>query len=290
MLAHVKFGCQLPLEAGDFEQVIEVAKQCEELGYDSVWAYDHLSPFWTRSGRVLECWTVLAAVAARTSRIRIGSLVTNVNVRSPSLLAKMSSTIDNISGGRLIVGLGTGDRLSRDELLSYGYNFASTDERVERLKESILILKAMWTEEEPRFEGKYYRISKAINSPKPRQKPHPPIWIGGKHFKILDLVAEMAEGWNYWNVSKEELAHRSNYLSKKCAEIGRNSNHIVKSWSGTVSHLFRDVRNRDKKTESIVAELRSQSDDETEYFIAHLGPRAEAETYRLFADAVGRLE
>jgi alkanesulfonate monooxygenase SsuD/methylene tetrahydromethanopterin reductase-like flavin-dependent oxidoreductase (luciferase family) len=285
-LADLKFGCQLPLEVGDFDRLIEIARECERLGYDSVWAYDHLSPFWTQSGEALECWTTLSAVAACTSKVRVGSLVTNANLRNPSLLAKMSSTVDVISGGRLILGLGTGDRMSRAELHSYGYKFQNLNERVEALRENISILKAMWTKDEASFHGKHYEITRAVNFPKPKQKPHPPIWVGGKHLRILDIVAEMAEGWNYWGLGKEELAERSVYLASKCAKLGRSLDTIVKSWSGTLS---RGAKNRAERVEKIAAELRSQTDAETSYFIASFGPRADQESYQAFAEAIKSL-
>lgn len=282
----MKFGCQLPLEVGDFDRLIEIARECERFGYDSVWAYDHLSPFWTQSGEALECWTALSAVAARTSKVRVGSLVTNANLRNPSLLAKMSSTVDVISGGRLILGLGTGDKMSRNELHSYGYKFQSLNDRLESLRENILILKAMWTTDEASFHGKHYEITQAVNFPKPKQAPHPPIWVGGKHRKILDIVAEMADGWNYWGFSKAKLAERSAYLSSKCAQLGRSPDTLVKSWSGTLSCA---TKNYAEMVEKIATELRSQTDAETSYFIASFGPRADPESYQAFAEAVKSL-
>ena len=195
-----------PQETSDFEKLTKIAADCERLGYDSIWAYDHLAPYWTRRHQVYECWTLLAAIAQRTSEIKLGSLVTNVNFRNPALLAKITSSLDNVSNGRLILGLGTGDSKSRNEFLAYGYIFGDTDERVERLRETVLILKAMWTNDQASFEGKYNRILNAVNYPKPLQKPHPPIWIGGKHRKILDIVAEMADGWNYWGLGRKLLA------------------------------------------------------------------------------------
>lgn len=289
-MTDMKFGCILPQETDDFERLIEVACDCERIGYDSVWAYDHLSPFWVRSGKILECWTVLSAVAEHTKKIKVGSLVTNVNLRNPALLAKMTSTVDVISGGRLILGLGTGDELSREELLSHGYNFSGLDERVERLRETILILKAMWTMDEASFDGKYHRISRALNFAKPVQRPHPPIWIGGKHLGILDIVAEMADGWNYWGLSKEELVRRRKYLSERCTEIGRRPEDIVESWSGTLSYSFRRAENHFKMVRNIMKELRNQTDTETKYFIVYFGPRADTESYQVFAEAVKNLE
>lgn len=286
----IKFGCQLPQETSDFEKLAKIAEECERLGYDSIWAYDHLAPYWTRRGQAFECWTLLAAIAQRTKEIKLGSLVTNVNLRNPALLAKITSTLDNVSKGRLILGLGTGDSMSRNELLSYGYSFATIDERLERLREIVLILKAMWTKDQASFDGKYNRLSNAINYPKPIQTPHPPIWIGEKHLKILDIVAEMADGWNYWGLERKVLAQRSKYLSDKCIKIGRHPEQITKSWAGLLSHELEPGVNRNKVVENIRGQLRSQTDVETRYFIASLGSRADSSSYEAFAEAVRSLE
>jgi hypothetical protein len=195
-----------------------------------------------------------------------------------------------VSKGRLILGLGTGDRMSRNELFSYGYGFASIEERVERLKETVLILKAMWTEEQVTFQGQYNKLSNAINYPKPIQKPHPPIWIGGKHVKILDIIAEMGDGWNYWGLKRKMLIQRSRYLSDKCIRIGRHPDEITKSWAGTLSHLLRQGGKRNQIVENIREELRSQTDHETKYFIASLGAGADTSSYETFAEAVSSLE
>lgn len=283
------FGCQLPQDSDDFDRVIEVAKHCERIGYDSVWVYDHLSPFWSRSGQAFECWTTLSAVAARTNSVKVGSLVTNVVLRNPSLLAKMSSTIDNISNGRLILGLGTGDKMSREELHSYGYRFPDLNERVERLRESIQILKAMWTNDEVTFHGNHYEISRAVNLPKPKQRPHPPIWIGGRHLRILDVVAEFADGWNYWGLSKDGLERRKDYLANKCAEHGRKPSSILKAWSGTFQQLSDGARSHSELSRNIAGKLRNQADTETRYFIASFGSQADPESYQAFADAVKSL-
>jgi alkanesulfonate monooxygenase SsuD/methylene tetrahydromethanopterin reductase-like flavin-dependent oxidoreductase (luciferase family) len=288
-LTKAKFGCQLPQERGDFEDLIEVANECENLGYDSVWAYDHLSPFWVGPRGSLECWTVLSAIAERTRKIMIGSLVTNVNLRNPALLAKMSSTVDNISDGRLILGLGTGDRMSRHELLSNGFEFSNIEERVERLRETIHILKAMWNEDEAFFDGNHYKLMGALNYPKPRRRPGPPIWIGGKHPKILDVVAETADGWNYWGLSKEELEKSSEYLSVRCSELKRAREEIIKSWSGPLTHLPCTGKNQSQMTRNMMEELQRQSDKETKYFIASFGAQTNLKNYEAFAEAVRNL-
>jgi alkanesulfonate monooxygenase SsuD/methylene tetrahydromethanopterin reductase-like flavin-dependent oxidoreductase (luciferase family) len=180
--------------------------------------------------------------------------------------------------------------MSCNELLSYGYSFAAMDERVERLRETVLILKAMWTKDQATFEGRYYRVLNAVNYPKPIQKPHPPLWIGGKHPKILDVVAEMADGWNYWGITRETLARRSSYLSDKCATIGRQPQQITKSWTGTLTHLTKTNRDSGQLVENIREQLRSQTDTQTKYFIASLGSRADTSIYEAFAEAVKSLD
>lgn len=284
-MSSAKFGCQLPQDL-DFDHVIEVARECERLGYDSVWVYDHLSPYWLQSRRALECWTTLSAVAARTGNVKVGSLVTNVGLRNPSLVAKMSSTIDNISGGRLILGLGTGDKMSRQELSSYGYEFPSLAERIERLRETILIIKAMWTQDETTFHGKYFKTSLAVNLPKPKQRPHPPIWIGGKHPKILDVVAELADGWNYWGLNPGTLKKRSEYLSIKCAKYGRKPEDVLKSWLGAYSQVSRGAKNHSEAMKNVVSELRNQTAVGTNYFIISFSSGTNMESYQAFANSV----
>ncbi|HYB67649.1 MAG TPA: LLM class flavin-dependent oxidoreductase [Candidatus Acidoferrales bacterium] len=284
-LPRPKFGCQLPQDIPNPEHLIDVAKECESLGYDSVWAYDHLSPYWLHSGIALECWTLLSAVAARTSKIRVGSLVTNVNLRNPALLAKMTSTVDCISGGRLIVGLGTGDRLSAHEMQTHGYQFPSLEHRIDRLRETILILRAMWTGEKVSVRGKTCEISNALSLPKPKQKPGTPIWIGGRHKMVLDVVVELADGWNYWGLNRQDLEDREKYLFAKCAEVGRPYMGLVKSWTGKVD--ARKQRSSDLTiVEDIKRRLLSQTSEHTDYFIASFGRDSDPNAYEAFAEAV----
>ena len=280
-----KFGCQLPQDISNPEHLIEVARECESLGYDSVWAYDHLSPYWLRSGRALECWTLLSAVAARTSEIRVGSLVTNVNLRNPALLAKMTSTVDCISGGRLILGLGTGDRMSIHEMQTHGYHFPPLGQRIDRLSETILILRSMWTGKKVSVRGKTFEVSNALSLPKPKQKPGPPIWIGGRHQMILDIVAELADGWNYWGLDKKELGEREQYLFAKCSEVGRSYIDLIKSWAGKVDGTGQCSSNL-TLVEDMKKQLLSKTSTHTDYFIASFGRDSDRKAYEAFAEAV----
>lgn len=276
-----KFGCILPHDSADFDHVLEVARTCEDLGYDSIWAFDHLAPYWTSSKSNLECWTTLSSLAGYTKEIKLGSLVINVNLRHPSLLAKMASTLDVISRGRIILGLGTGDRLSKEELTSFGYTFRSLDERISQLKETIQILNGLWTTDDFSYDGIHFKLSHAQLEPKPVQKPHPPIWIGGKHYRIIDAVAEMADGWNYWNLTRKVSTDKIQYLLERCIQNNRSFDAIIKSWSGTIPGKL--------TIETLTTYLKERSGPATEYFVAYFGPGARRETYELFAETVSKL-
>ena len=260
-----------------------MVKECENLGYDSVWVYDHLAPYWLQPPSSLESWTLLSAIAARTSKIKIGSLVSNVNLRNPALLAKITSTVDSISGGRLIVGLGVGDRMSIQELRSYGFRFPPLQERIDLLRETIMVLRAMWTGDKVSLKGKAVNVSDAVCLPRPKQKTGPPIWVAGRHRSIVDVAAEQADGWNYWGLTRRKLAELERYLSAKCARLNRDPVGIARSWAGTLSsapssHL--------KLAESMKAELVSRAGRETDYFIVSFPLGVDRKAYEGFAEAV----
>jgi len=280
-----KFGCQLPQHESNVNRIFEVAIDCERLGYDSVWVYDHLAPYWFRSQSSLEAWSLLSAVAARTSTIRVGSLVTNVLLRNASLLAKITSTVDNLSEGRLIVGLGIGDRRSLSELRSYGYKFPPLKDRLTLLRETITVLRSMWTEPEISYDGKMVKLSHAVCQPKPRQEPGPPIWIGGKHHMLLHVIGELADGWNHWGLSKEKLLELEAYLDSKCAEFHRPAGSVTESWAGPIRFEHTDGRNEVDK----IREKLESIGGKTSYFIASFPSNADHKTYEAFAEAVKSL-
>jgi probable F420-dependent oxidoreductase len=193
-MREIKFNLTLPMTS--LQKVKEYAELAEALGFYSVSLGDHLFVrvphlSWGPQVPHLECFMTLSSIAASTRRVRLAPLVAVVPFRSPALLAKMTSTIDQISGGRLIAGLGSG--WFPDEFEAYGYGPLSDRERIERMAEAIKVLKAMWTEDEPSYTGRYYTIDKAYNFPKPVQKPHPPIMIGGAGRKVLEIAAREAD-------------------------------------------------------------------------------------------------
>jgi len=176
----------------------ELATKAERLGFDSFFVTDHFmrphgENVTTKQHSTLEAWTLLAHLAARTSRIRLGSCVTPMPLRKPQILAKMVATVDVLSGGRVILGAGAG--WEKREFDVYAGSYPGNSERVQMTKESIQLLKRLWTEDEVDFEGKYYKVWKAILEPKPIQKGGPPIWTGAIHDKMLKMTAEVADGW-----------------------------------------------------------------------------------------------
>ncbi len=191
-MADLKFGTFLPTH--DFEKARQAAQSAERQGFYSVSINDHFFPPMSPEQRKipqLECYTTLSAIAAVTNRVRLAPMVTAMSFRHPALLAKMISTLDNISGGRFIAGLGSG--WLRDEYDANGYDYPSNAERLAQMAEAIGVLKAMWTQAEPTFSGHYFKIDKAYNFPQPVQKPHPPVMIGGGGSKLLKIAAQEAD-------------------------------------------------------------------------------------------------
>jgi len=218
----IRFGIQTGQQNVTWPEVLAAWKEAEELGYDSAWDFDHFMPITgDKNGACLEGWTLLAALAAQTSRIRIGVLVTGNTYRNPALLAKMATTVDHISNGRLNLGIGAAWFEPDHE--AYGFPFSTARERAERLGEALEVMTRLWTADHPSFTGKYYLLANAPFAPAPIQKPHPPIVIGGKGKKwILPLVARYAGGWNVpIGVSPEGLRQRLDLIRQECQRIGR---------------------------------------------------------------------
>jgi probable F420-dependent oxidoreductase len=186
----IKFGLFLP--TGDFVQARDAAVWADEHGFYSVSINDHFfSPFGSGQIPQLECFSTLSAIAAVTKNVRLTPTVTAMSFRSPPMLAKITSTLDQISNGRLILGLGSG--WQRSEYDAHGYPYPSNLERLDQLNDGIKLIKAMWTQNEPTYRGRYFSIDKAYNHPRPVQKPHPPIMIGGSGKKVLQIAAAEAQ-------------------------------------------------------------------------------------------------
>jgi F420-dependent oxidoreductase-like protein len=223
----------IPDPEAKWAKAMEVAELAERLGYDSIWAYDHFHnvPFPAHE-TMFECWTTLAAISQRTSRLRLGQMVGCAPYRNPGLLAKITSNIDVMSGGRLDWGIGAG--WYEHEFNGYGYEFKSAKERIGVLRETVEIVKSMWSEPDTTYEGKYFQLKGAQCDPKPVQQPHPPIWIGGGGEQLtLRVVARHADRSNFGG-KPHEFAHKCEVLKGHCEAVGRDYDEIAKTWSPEV--------------------------------------------------------
>jgi F420-dependent oxidoreductase-like protein len=212
-----------PVEA--YEAMTSVAQTADECGYESVWLVDHFHTVPQPSQEVtFEAWTTTAALARDTRRVRIGQMVTCNSYRNPALLAKMASTVDVLSHGRLNFGIGAG--WYEHEYRGYGYDYPDAPTRLRQLREAVQVIRAMWTQEEATFEGKYYQVRGAINQPKGVQKPHIPLLIGGAGEKVtLKLVAQYGDACNIGG-DFATLAHKFAVLKQHCENVGRDYNGI----------------------------------------------------------------
>jgi len=249
-----RFGVFLDLR-NRYEQVEKLAIEAERLGYDSVWAPDHLLgggnfPKTTDEEPRLEVWTVLTSLTCRTTRVRVGPLVLCCLYRNPAVAAKMASTLDALSGGRLEYGLGAGWRES--ECTAYGLPYPSARERVERLRETAVITKKMWTETPASYSGKYYKIEKLYCVPKPVQKPHPPLLIAGTGDKILGVVAELADKHNMFAGTKG-IKGRLESLKRQCHRAGRRFEDIELTLTFGISAISTEHTSMRKQLESYYA-------------------------------------
>jgi F420-dependent oxidoreductase-like protein len=216
-----------------WERAVEIAVLAEQLGYDSIWVYDHFHNVPRPAHEaVFECWTTIAAVSQRTSRIRLGQMVGCNSYRSPGLLAKITSTVDVISHGRLDWGIGAG--WYENEYRGYGFAYPQPKDRIGMLRETVEVVKSMWTQAETTFHGDHYDLSRANCDPKPVQDPHPPVWIGGGGEQLtLRVVARHADCSNFGG-QPEQWAHKRAVLQAHCAEVGRDEETIRKTWSPEV--------------------------------------------------------
>jgi F420-dependent oxidoreductase-like protein len=213
------FGATLPQIKRTWQESRAVVVELDALGFDSAWVCDHVYGVPNPRLPILEAWSLLAAAAAVTERIELGTLVTPPFFRNPAMLAKQVATIDQIAGGRVIMGLGAG--WFQPEFEAYGNPFPSLGARMRALEETIEVMKAMWTEEQASFEGEHFRVKDAFCEPKPPRTP--PILIGGTGEKVLmGLVARHADIWNNMAIAQGMLGQKVEALRRRCDELGRD--------------------------------------------------------------------
>ena len=235
-----RFGLQIPNfrhaapDAEMFDHTAERATAAERGGFDSVWVMDHFWQLPALGGPdepILEAYTLLGALAARTRRVRLATLVTGNTYRNPALLAKIVTTLDVISGGRALLGIGAG--WFEPEHLGYGFEFPPIRERLERVDEALSIIVPMFRGEKPSVTGRFYRTHEALNSPAPVQPGGPPILIGGSGEKrTLRLVAKYADESNL-TCAPAEIPRKLEALAGHCRDLGRDPRSIGKSWLGS---------------------------------------------------------
>jgi len=240
----MEFGVVLPRYDVSFSDVVNLARQAEEQGFSSIWLTDHLQP--TRGNIVLETWTLLSAVAALTSRARLGTTVLCHSYRHPSLLAKMASTLDQLSMGRLELGLGSGSPPQESEHMALGIEYLPPRERREQFREYVDVIKLLMTcTGKANYNGRYFKLKDASCNCPPSQKPHPPIWIGARRRAMLRVAAEKGDGWNFYGESLNEYENALREMENICSEIGRSYDKLRKALFTTIA-IYRNGEERDR--------------------------------------------
>ncbi len=229
--------------------IINSASKIEELGYESIWVYDHFHtvPKPTQDP-TYECWTLMSALSQTTSKVRLGQMCTCNSYRNPAYLTKVASNIDVMSNGRLEYAIGAG--WYDHEYKAYGYDYPTAGIRLKMLEESLIIYKKMTTEENPSFNGEFYKIDGAINQPKPIQKPYPPLWVCGGGEKVtLKLLAKYGDYGN-WDVDVEGFIEKSKILQEHCDNVGRNFEEIGRTLHTNVL-ISENQKDLDKKIKKL---------------------------------------
>ncbi len=225
----VRFGIQTPQQNSNaWPDVLSVWQEVEQLGFDTAWVFDHFLPIFSDpTGPCMEGWTSLAALAMATSQIRLGVMVSGNTYRNPGVLAKIATTVDIISRGRLILGMG-GGWFAREHA-AFGIPFPGIGERLGRLEESLTVIKQLWSQDTTSYTGRYYQLDDAPFLPKPIQQPHPPILVGASGERVaLGIVARHADMWNSFG-PPALFRHKIVKLGEHCQRIGRDPDTIEKS-------------------------------------------------------------
>ena len=278
----LRFGVQTPPQYVTYSDLQQVWLEADELGFDSAFAFDHFIPIQSDpTGPCLEGWTLLSALAAQTQNLRVGLLVTGNTYRNPAVLAKMAATVDHVSGGRLILGLGAG--WFELEHKAYGIPFSTAGGRARRLVEAVELMKMLFTQEKSTYTGKYYQLHEAPFEPKTVQKPHPPILIGGMGPKVIQpLAARHANIWHFFAQDCDPEATRqvcANF-DALCTKVGRDPAEVQKSTS------LRPAQLSGLSTREIRDHVQALTDAGVRYFIVSIYSPADRQLLRRFAKEV----
>jgi alkanesulfonate monooxygenase SsuD/methylene tetrahydromethanopterin reductase-like flavin-dependent oxidoreductase (luciferase family) len=303
----VRFGLYVPQVALSYDRILERARLAEELGFDSVWLYDHLYSPGQPDQPSLEAWTLATYLLAHTERLRLGHLVLCNNFRHPALLAKMATTLDVLSGGRLELGIGSGSVAIEHE--QAGLPWGGLPERSERLGESLEILVRMFTAAPVTYTGRHFQTVDLPNLPGPVQTPHPPIYVGGiGPRRTLPLVARYADVWNVPTYGLRDWEESGRRLDEACAAIGRDPAAIRRSHEAVLvlapdDHALTEARTRAERrfagegwgldaggyvgTPPMVTDrIAEMVDKGISHFVFFTHDRADPATLRLFAEKV----
>jgi alkanesulfonate monooxygenase SsuD/methylene tetrahydromethanopterin reductase-like flavin-dependent oxidoreductase (luciferase family) len=254
-----RFGIATAPQQVAYRDILRVWREADTIPQiEHAWVFDHLLPIaGDLNGPIFEGWTLLSALAAQTERLRLGVMVTSNRFRPPAMLAKIAVTVDVVSGGRLDFGIGAGSRpslpMARLEYEANGLPYHDFAHSVGNLAEACTVIRRLWTSAEPfDFDGSYLHLTGAFGNPKPVQRPHPPILIGGRATATLRVVAEHADLWNIPGGDIDDAVARSAMLDRFCAEIGRDPAAITRSTTVAVSYEH-PGKTRDAITEAIQA-------------------------------------
>jgi len=239
----MRLGLDVAQHQLQWPEVVDRVQFAEKAGFDGAWVFDHFTPLYgDPNGPCLEGWTALAGLAALTSRIRLGVLVTGITYRHPSILATEAITVDHISNGRLELGVGAAWHQPEHEAL--GIAFPPIKERAERMEEGIQVMRLVMTKDRATFEGRHYQLRGASYHPRPVQRPHPPIWIGASGEQLmLPIVARQADAWHAFG-SDQSLSAKSRLLDQLAEKAGRDPRSILRSASLSLSRPWDQVRRR----------------------------------------------
>lgn len=239
----MRFGLDVAQHQLTWDEILARTRYAEEAGFEGAWVFDHFSALYgDPGGPCLEGWTLLAALSAVTSRIRLGTLVTGMTHRHPSLLATEAVTVDHVSGGRLELAVGAA--WNGQEHRELGIPFPEARERAERLDEGVQVMRLLMTQDAATFQGKHYRLTDATYHPRPVQRPNPPIWIGASGERVmLPVVGRQADVWHTFG-SGAALGRKWEVVRREAEKAGRDPDGIVRATDLSLSQPWDDVRSR----------------------------------------------
>ncbi len=238
----MRWGLDIAQHHLRWDEIVERARLAEDAGFDGAWVFDHFKPLYgDPTGPCLEGWTLLAGLATETERIRLGTLVTGMTHRHPSVLAAQAVTVDHLSNGRLELAVGAA--WNEEEHRQLGIDFPSAGERMDRLEEGVQVLKLLMTTDDASFDGARYRLDRASLRPRPIQRPHPPLWIGGTGRKrLLPAAGRYADVWHGWADSPDELSEINAIIDRAAEEVGRDPLDIERASELDLSQTMDGVR------------------------------------------------